>query len=153
MQKTVKEIYNYLDGLRAPGQPLDYIAQLNLGGQHILNLQYPFITVGLTNMAASGYTIGVGGSDMKVFRVQILVGQKDASIEAAFYGNAHTKGILQILDQLEQLLRGQQFNGSFTNYALIPDIETGVMDSDPGEFCFIGKITVEGQRKERRPHP
>ena len=153
MEKTLTEIYNVINALRVPSGSLEYIKQVFIGAATREKLQFPFIAIVGEREHIEALTAGSPhGADKKTFTIQIHFGQRYMVPQTAAIGDGITKGIYQIGDQLQQIFRGQYFNGSFSAPCNTPDINY-LYEVQGNEMVWEAQLTIEGWRKEPRPQP
>lgn len=164
MQQTIKGILDVVTAARVAGQPLDYVAQVTLGGVEIAHLIFPFVNIGPIKYRNEALTIGPGStdtaraaSDVEIITVIVQCGVKIRDGQTAFYGAPNAsppvKGILNLCDDLKTLLRGQWFGGAFNiQPAEIKEVMPYYIEGE-GDHMWIGEIEIEGRRRIKRLRP
>lgn len=143
LKSTIDNIYTLLSTSAALTARIKFFGRGNLDKSHII---FPFISIGAPSDIVNAQTIGKGGSDEHTMNLPIYVGHRSRVDEEAF------NEMLQSLDDITDICRGEYFSNSLTRPANILTVRTGY-EIMSGEFLWIGEVMIEGRRKEPRLKP
>jgi len=150
MRDTIDKIFNEIYAVK--DTTFSQVKQFTKGGWETTRLMFPFINIGRVEDVVTSQTIGRLGNDESVFTVYIEFGTKHLVPEIAYFGDATTKGLLHIADDLRHFCRGRMFDGAFTRPAAVRRVRTDVINDD-ADWIFVGELLLEGRRKEKRLQP
>jgi len=152
MKTVVSNIFSALED----DATLSYVRTFSKGGVSLLKIDFPFVNIGRTRGPILAETIGIGGHDSYQYSVTIQFGTKSMEPEVSYFGKSASgdraiiKGVIDLLDDIVAVCRGNRFDGAFTAPANITDAVTDIIRDEQKNWVWVGEITIEGYKRTKR---
>jgi hypothetical protein len=148
MRETVDKIYT---ALSTNATLTAYVNMFSKGGISRARLQWPFVNIGtIEDVPIEKTTIGpTGKGNTSNFYCMVEFGCKHTLPEMAYFGDATTKGILHLADDLREICTDNLFDNAFLFPSTVERVMVTYID-DPAGWIWVGELTIKGRRRETR---
>ena len=138
-------IERILEALKNDQELSSYVKSFTAGEANVSRKLFPFVDVGSIHRDVIPYTII---SNVFRYRIEILAGTKSLAPGTAYSGDDFgRKGIVQLKEDVESVIRGNHFDGTFRKLVETIDSRTGRQKDGSGAvqlalITFTGEMSV-----------